>query len=187
MKDISLHLLDIVQNSLAAEASRVEISLKADNGGKLEILIKDNGKGIEKDILHMITDPFFTSRNTRKVGLGIPLFKASCERSGGMMHIKSEKGKGTEILATFAIDNIDRPPLGDVGETVSCLVMMTPEVEIELVITAGEEKFVFNSFEVKRQLGDVPLDNYEVITWIKEFVNENVNKMFGGVLNEITG
>lgn len=187
MKDISLHLLDIVQNSLAADALKVIITLELDDSNRLGISIRDNGKGMDQETLAKVTDPFITSRDTRKVGLGIPLLKASSERSGGEISINSIKGKGTDIKATFCIGNIDRPPLGDTGETIACLVMMAPLVELELILIKGEEIFKLNTFEMKERLCSVPLDNTEVITWIKEYVNENVNKMFGGVLDEIIG
>lgn len=189
MKDISLHLLDIAQNSLKADAKKLEIGINTDmeSGNTLEIVIRDDGKGIASENIKKVSDPFFTSRSTRKVGLGLPLFKASAERTGGKMVINSTTGKGTEVIATFCIDNIDRPPLGDIGETIACLVMMAPLVELELVLIRGKQYFRFNSFKIRDELMGVPLDNIEVVAWIKEYVNENVNKMFGGVLNEVTG
>ncbi len=187
MKDISLHLLDIVQNSLTADAKKVTISLKVIDNNWIEITVMDNGKGMDKETLDKAVDPFSTSRKTRKVGLGIPLFKASSQRSGGEFFINSVKGKGTDIKASYSISSIDRPPLGDIGETIACLILMAPLVELEVDLVKDEEIFKLNTIDLKERLGEVPLDNSEVITWIKEYINENVNKMFGGVLNEIIG
>ncbi|MGI6704190.1 MAG: ATP-binding protein [Clostridia bacterium] len=119
MRDISLHVLDIANNSLEADASLIEISVEEDTVNNiLRIQIKDNGRGMDRETAKKAVDPFYTSRKTRKVGLGLPLLKASCDRCGGSFGVKSGPGKGTEIHASFQYDNIDRPPLGDMPETI---------------------------------------------------------------------
>jgi signal transduction histidine kinase len=118
MQELSLHILDLVRNSIAAGATKVIISIYQ-KGNFLYISISDNGKGMDKDTLRSVESPFMTSRNTRKVGLGIPLFKAAAEQSGGTFEIESAENVGTRVTGSFGIDSIDRQPLGELDETVT--------------------------------------------------------------------
>jgi phosphoglycerate-specific signal transduction histidine kinase len=119
MRDISLHILDIVNNSLAAGADLIEILVVEETtADRLRLTIKDNGRGMDSELLDRVTSPFVTSRTTRRVGLGLSLLKAACDRSGGRLDIESEPGKGTTINACFKYSNIDRPPLGSVADTI---------------------------------------------------------------------
>ncbi len=119
MKDLSLHILDIVQNAIKAKATAIDIIVQDKDNKALDISIIDNGTGITPEMLATIDDPYTTSRTTRKVGLGIPLFKQNAERTGGHLHITSELGKGTELTAQFHQNNIDCLPLGDVSGVVA--------------------------------------------------------------------
>lgn len=186
MRDISLHILDIMQNSTAARAGliRVTILVHSDTG-LLEIEIADNGCGMESDLLARVTDPFTTTRTTRKVGLGIPLFMASSEQSGGSFSIVSKKDAGTTLTATFQINHIDRPPLGDLAGVITDMAAAWPAVEIQLILGCGDNKFEFNSSEVSRMLGEVPLTEFTVILWLREYIGEGLKEIFGGVLSEI--
>ena len=121
LRDISLHIHDLTENSIAAGARLVSIKLVAENG-MLTLEIGDNGKGMSPEMLSRVEDPFTTSRTERKVGMGIPFFKLACEQAGGDFKITSEPGKGTELKGRFVIDNIDRLPLGDIGETVGAVI-----------------------------------------------------------------
>ena len=126
MKEISLHIMDIVQNSITANAKLIEISLVIDRKKDvISITIKDNGKGMSKEMLANVTSPFVTTRTTRRVGLGISLFKAGAEGSGGSFTITSEEGAGTELTASYVLDNIDRPPIGDFAGTAKTPVSYT--------------------------------------------------------------
>lgn len=186
MRDISLHILDIMQNSTAAEASRIKVNiLGKPETGMLEITVGDNGRGMDSQMLARVTNPFSTTRKTRKVGLGIPLFKASAEQSGGRFGITSQKGVGTTVTAAFAVGNIDRPPLGDVEGVITDMAVANPAVEIELLLENGGRQFVFNSREASRTLGEVPLSEPAVVRWIKEYIKEGLSDIFGGVLSEI--
>lgn len=186
MRDLSLHLMDIIQNSISANATKITVSVNAESDrDELVISIEDNGVGMDEEMLSRVTDPFVTTRTTRKVGIGIPLFKASAQRASGDIEIKSVKGKGTVLKAGFRISHIDRLPLGDIAETMVSVVIARPDIEFELFLCSKGEEFNFNSFEVKDRLGDVPITEYNVINWIREYIDWGVKKIFGGVLHEI--
>lgn len=186
MKDISLHILDIMQNSVAAEASLIKVSISVDfEAGVLVIIIEDNGFGMDSERLANVTDPFSTSRTTRKVGLGIPLYKESAERCGGSFLITSQKGVGTEVTARYLIEHIDRPPLGDVAGVITDMAAASKAVGIQLLLKCGSRQFVFDSCELSRILGEVPLSEYAVVVWLREYIGEGIKEIFGGVLNEI--
>jgi hypothetical protein len=186
LRDISLHILDIMQNSTTAGASLVQASLDVKPGpGELEIVIGDNGCGMDGEMLAKVTDPFSTTRTTRKVGLGIPLFKASAEQTGGNFGITSQKGAGTVVTARYKIDHIDRPPLGDLGGVITDMAAAFPEVEIRLLLENGERQFIFSSREIRQVLGEVPLTEITVVKWLRDYIGEGIREIFGGVLNEI--
>ncbi len=186
MRDISLHVLDIMQNSTAAQASRIRVIAAVEAAaGMLKLVIEDNGCGMDSDLLAAVTDPFTTTRTTRKVGLGIPMFKASAEQSGGSFTITSQKGAGTVVTARFGIDHIDRPVLGDLAGVITDMAAANPTVEIILQLENAERQFVFNSGEVRKTLGEVPLSEFEVVRWLREYIYEGLKEIFGGVLSEI--
>jgi len=186
MRDLSLHLLDIIQNSISAGADKITVSVYADDDADtLTVMIEDNGSGMDEKLLKQVTDPFITTRSTRKVGLGIPLLKASAQRASGDLTISSVKGEGTTLSAVFKISSIDRLPLGDVAETMVDVITAEPEITFRLKLKSKKDEFIFDSSEVKQKLGDVPITQHEVITWIKEYIDEGVKAIFGGVLNEI--
>ncbi|MGI6777638.1 MAG: ATP-binding protein [Acetivibrionales bacterium] len=186
MRDLSLHLMDILQNSISAGADTVLIRIEADKSAdQLLIIIDDNGTGIDRCLLDKVTDPFMTSRTTRKIGLGIPLFKASANKAGGELEIESVKGKGTTIKAVFKISHIDRLPLGDLAETVVTLIGGRPDIRFKIELYNMKENFRIDTLEIEDRLQDVPISNYEVLMWIKEYINEGVKIIFGGVLDEI--
>ena len=178
--------MDIIQNSVTARASRIKAVLQAETGaGKLVMTIEDNGSGMDRALLERVTDPFATTRTTRKVGLGIPLLKAASERASGELRIASEIGRGTVLKASFGIGNIDRPPLGDIAETIAGVILANPEIDLELELKRDGEVFELDSSEIKARLGEVPITEYGVLAWIKEYVNEGIIAIFGGVLDEV--
>lgn len=186
MRDLSLHLMDIVQNSISAKASRVCISITADSKEDLLVMkIADNGEGIEESMLRDITSPFTTTRKTRKVGMGISLLKASSNMSGGDLVIYSKRFEGTTLEATFKISHIDRLPLGDIAETMVTLILASPQIEFELAISNKADCFEFDTAQVKEQLKEVPITQFEVISWIRDYINDGIKIIFGGVLNEV--
>ena len=188
MRDLSLHLMDIIQNSISAKAPKIIIEISTDKAQDiLMIKIVDNGSGMDSELAAGVTDPFTTTRTTRKVGLGVPLLDACAARSGGQLTVNSVKGQGTTLTVSFGICNIDRPPIGDIAETMVNVIMASPEIEFELVLDNEKEKFDFNSFEVKEHLGSVPITEYTVLAWIREFIDEGMKNVFEGVLDEING
>ena len=184
LRDLSLHLMDIIQNSLKAGAGCIVTSLQAEDG-KLVMIIEDNGCGMDREMLERVTDPFSTTRTTRKVGLGIPLLKAAADRTSGGLQITSEKGYGTVVKAYFEIRNIDRPPLGDIAQTIAGVILANPETNLKLILRRDNKVFELDTEEIKARLGDVPINEYNVLIWIREYVNEGIIAIFGGVLDEI--
>ena len=174
MRELSLNILDIAQNSISAGASLITIEVSENTVEKtLLIGIYDNGCGMSEDQVKSVIDPFFTTRTTRKVGMGIPLFKMAAEQTGGSLEIKSELGVGTEIRANFKTDSVDFTPLGDVASTIQMLITMNTDRDFVYNLKVNENEFVCDTRELKAILGDVPLDTYEVSQWILEFIKEN--------------
>jgi len=178
-----LHILDIAENSVRAGSSLVHIDICIDaNKDDLTIIIDDNGSGMSEELVERVKSPFTTSRTTRKVGLGIPLFTASCEITGGRLDIESEIGKGTKLTARLKFSHIDRPPLGDIAETVATLTLMNPSMDF--VFSAKyNETFEYDTRQIKATLGDVPITYPEVMVFIREYLQEGIKQVFGG--NEI--
>lgn len=179
MRELSLNILDIVENSVKAEAKIVYIDVIAKDN-ILTISIKDDGKGMSEEFLSRVTDPYTTTRTTRKVGMGLPFLKMEAEMAGGTFDIRSKLGEGTTVTTTFAIDHIDRPPLGDLGETMSILISNGDEVDYVLHFVFNETDFVFDTRELKEQLDGVPMDEPEVLLFIKNYIRENTPH--GGLL-----
>lgn len=174
MRELSLNILDIAQNSISAGASLITIEVNENTVEKtLLIGIYDNGCGMSEEQVKSVIDPFFTTRTTRKVGMGIPLFKMAAEQTGGSLEIKSELGAGTEIRANFKTDSVDFTPLGDVASTIQMLITMNTDRDFVYNLKVNENEFVCDTRELKAILGDVPLDTYEVSQWILEFIKEN--------------
>ena len=172
MKDLSLNVLDVAHNSISAGAALIEITLR-EEADLLTISIKDNGCGIAPEMLKTVTDPFTTSRTTRKVGMGLPLFKLAAEQSGGTLTIESALGEGTEVTASFFTSNIDCPPLGDMGSTTALLAGALKE-GMELVYTRvkDDKSFVFDTREIRAVLGDISLAEPDVQEWIRAYITE---------------
>lgn len=178
MKDLSLHILDIVQNSTRANATLVEIIIEEDAQTNLmSITIKDNGKGMSPEMVKQVEDPFVTSRTTRKVGLGIPLFKQSAAQSGGELHISSEVGIGTTVVATFQMDNIDTPPWGDLPGVVAMLSSGNPEVDFVYDHSYNGNHYTFDTREVKEVLDGIPISEPQIANFLKEMIAENLDEI----------
>ncbi len=181
MRELSLNVMDIAQNSVRADASLIEIRVFQNTAeNTLTIEIEDNGKGMTEEQVKNVTDPFFTTRTTRKVGLGVPLFKMMAEQTGGEFCIKSQPGKGTLTKAVFKTDSVDMTPLGDIDSTVSILIRCNPGMEIVFVHSVDGRQFTLDTRELKEILGDVPLDNPDVMEWINAYLKENNELLFGG-------
>lgn len=176
MKELSLHILDIVQNSIRANANLIQITIMEDILENIfKIIIEDNGSGIEEDMLKQITDPFVTTRTTRKVGLGLSLYQAAAEAAGGSLSIRSEVGVGTVVEAVFLHNHIDRQPLGDMTQTMESLIMGNPLIDFVYRHKKDGAEFLLNTVQIRENLGSsVSLDQFEVIDWIKEYIKEGL-------------
>ena len=181
MRELSLNILDIAQNSISAGASLTEIVVNENTKEKtLLIGIYDNGSGMTGEQVKSVIDPFFTTRTTRKVGMGIPLFKMSCEQTGGEFTIESEKGVGTKINALYKTDSIDFTPLGDIASTIVTIVSMNADKEFLYRRVLDDKEFVFSTVEIKKILDVVPLSEPSVMNWIEEYLNEQYNELLKG-------
>ena len=153
MRDISLHILDIAENSIKAGANLIQIAVSLDiEQGALTVTVDDNGCGMSKEMLDKVKSPFTTSRTTRKVGLGIPLFTASCERAGGSLEITSFPGVGTKLVAGYQYSHIDRPPLGDIAETLYTLTLLNPQIDFVFSASKDGEVFLYDTGKSRQHL-----------------------------------
>lgn len=178
MKTISEHVLDIVQNSVRAKATLIEIIVEEDKKNDIYALeIKDNGCGMNSEILEKATNPFFTSRNTRKVGLGLSLLKQNAEQANGFFRIDSEEKKGTKVKAVFQLSNVDRPPLGDIWESWYLTLVSNENVELRYRHKTEEGEFTLTSTELKTMLGNVSLKQKEIRNGILELFQNNLKEI----------
>lgn len=174
MRELSLNVLDIAQNSISANSSLVEIDvLESTEQHGLTLCVADNGKGMTKEQLSSVRDPFFTTRTTRKVGLGVPLFKMAAEMTGGSFSIESEVGKGTKVKAFFKTDSIDFTPLGDITSTVVLLITMNTDIDFVYRFQKDEKNFLLDTRQLKKILGGVPLSEPSIAAWLTGYINEN--------------
>jgi len=182
MRELSLHISDILENSRTAASDFIKLFIDEnpeENYLKIEII--DNGSGISAEKLEKITDPFVTSRTTREVGLGLSLFKAAAEDTNGSFEIDSKEGEGSRVTAEFEYDHIDRAPLGDIAATVSNFIAANGD-ELDLVYHHSyvDEEFKLDSRQVKKELDDLSIQSPAVVSWINEFIEENLQEIRGG-------
>lgn len=177
MKELSLNILDITENSIKAKATLVNINI-IEKGDLLEITISDNGIGMAPDVLSSVANPFYTTRTTRSVGMGIPLFKFAAEQTGGYLDIKSKHisdfsdRHGTSVKAVFNKNHIDFTPLGDVISSITTLIQGHPYVDFIFCHTSEDFSVSLDTRDLRQILEDVPLNNFEVLLWIKENLAE---------------
>jgi hypothetical protein len=175
MRELSLHLLDIAENSVAAGAHMVEITVREDLAGdRLYLAVQDNGKGMDAATVARVTDPFVTSRTTRKVGLGLPLLKEAAELCDGYLRITSEVGHGTLVEVEFQHSSIDRMPLGDLGCTFFSLLISSPEVNWVFKYQVNGEIFFFDDKPIKEELQGVPLTEPTILAFLRELILNGV-------------
>lgn len=178
MQELSLNILDIAQNSVKANASLIEVFVTKDFKKKvLTIEINDNGCGMTQETLSHVIDPFYTTRTTRKVGLGVPFFKMSATLTGGDFSIKSTVNVGTWIVATYFYEHIDFMPLGDMAATMMSLISVNPSIEFVYGYKCGSgdtwDEFTMDTREIKVILEGLPVNSPEVLTFISDFIKEN--------------
>lgn len=183
LPEISLNVLDIAQNSIRAEADLIEIGIYIDRkADTLTVIINDNGCGMTAEQIAHVEDPFFTTRSTRKIGLGVPFFKMSAIITGGSFEITSEVKVGTKVKAVFVLSHIDRMPLGDINSTIHTLVTYNTNIDFVYTYEFDGRSFVLDTRQMREILGGVPLDAPEVSEYIKEYLDENKKEADGGVL-----
>ena len=178
MKDLSMHIMDILQNSTRAGASEVTLEVLEDAAADtLTIRFIDNGCGMDAETVQKVINPFFTTRTTRKVGLGLPLLKQNTEQTGGSLDIQSEKGKGTTVTAVFGRTHLDRPPMGDLAGTVVLTASAYPDIRFIFHYHNGETDYVFDTVEVNEALDGISIQEPEVIQYLKEMIQENIGNV----------
>lgn len=175
MNELSLHILDIVENSINAEASIVKLDIIENTiKNTYEIIVEDDGKGMSEEVLKTVTDPFYTTRTTRKVGLGISLFKMAAELTEGSLTVNSTEGVGTKVHVVFTHNHIDRAPLGDIAQTIISLVNRGSS-DIVYTHIINDKEFTFSTIEVKAVLEGIPLDEPSVMMWMRNNIDKGLN------------
>jgi hypothetical protein len=168
-----MHILDLAQNSIVASATLIEIDVIADTAADtLRIAIRDDGKGMSPEFVARVEDPFTTTRTTRRVGLGIPMFAEAARECDGDLTVQSEVGKGTTVEATFKLSHIDRAPLGDIASTLIALIAANPDIDIVYKQQADASEFTLDTRDIKAQLDGVPINEGAVLKWLGEYVRE---------------
>ncbi len=183
MRELSLHIMDLAQNCVKAGAKLITIRVEEDSGkDTLLISLKDDGCGMDEEFARRVESPFTTTRTTRKVGLGIPMFRENAIQTGGSFRLESEKGVGTLVEATFVLSSIDRMPMGDLAGTVLLLVQANPEMDVALDVTVDGQAYSFDTRQIRQILGpEVPLDLPDVIAWMHENLVEGIESLHGGM------
>ncbi len=183
MPELSLNILDVAQNSTRAGAMLTQIRILADTkADTLTIVIADNGCGMTQEQLSAVCDPFFTTRTTRKVGLGVPFFKQAAEDTGGSFSITSEPGRGTTVTAVFGLSHIDRMPLGDMTATIHTLITMYPTLDFCYTYDIDGRSFTLDTREFREVLGGVSFAEPEVSQYIRDYLIENKREVDCGTV-----
>ncbi|MFH0777631.1 MAG: ATP-binding protein [Candidatus Eisenbacteria bacterium] len=178
MRDLSLHILDIAENSIRAEAHSIEIRIETDNEKDLlTVEIVDDGKGMDERTVRMALDPFFTTKETRRFGLGLPLLAQAARMANGEFRIESKPNAGTRVTATFVASHIDTKPLGDMPQTLMTLIAGHPEVDLLYVHKVDDSEYCLDTREIKAQLDSTPINSPEVIKIIRKNVREGLDNL----------
>ena len=183
MKEIALHLLDIAENSVAAEGKNISVHVQEDLfHDRLMACVIDDGRGMDATTAQQVQDPFYTTRTTRNVGLGIPLLKLAAEQAEGIFNLQTEPGKGTWVEAEFRHSHIDRMPLGDLASTFLTLLISHPQIDWTFLYRVTDQtkqgrEFLFESAELKRELGDISLTEPEVLKFLRGLFEEGIEEV----------
>lgn len=184
MTTLALHILDIVQNSIRAGASEIRIRIiESKASDNLDIIIEDNGSGISGEMIDKVTDPFTTSRTTRKTGLGLPLLKQHSRMTGGDLELKSKPGAGTIVKATFKHSHIDRQPIGDMAGVLIILIASNPEIDFLYTHRTDSGEYTFSTSNTKEYLETESLGDYALLKEIGEMIKENLSDISVSELN----
>jgi hypothetical protein len=195
VRELSQHILDLLENALEAQATEIQLEIIEQTdlrgalspiagGGLLSMSVQDNGRGMDGDTLARLSDPFFTTRTTRSVGLGIPLLKATAERCNGELVVYSTPGQGTCVTATMEHHHVDRAPLGDMASTLLAIMLARPRgdgsrpCDLRYRHTVDGRTFSFDTHEIRSLLGDVPLSHPHVRAWLEEYLREGLAALY---------
>jgi anti-sigma regulatory factor (Ser/Thr protein kinase) len=178
MEDLSLHILDIAENSINAGATSIEITI--DENIKQDVLkleIADNGSGMDAKSVENAVDPFYTTRTTRRVGLGLPFLDEAARAANGRLEIDSQLGVGTKVIATFQLSHIDRKPIGNMADTITTLIAGWPEVDITYQHARDGHIASLSTKEIRRRVGEVSLNSGEVVSFVRQYLEQEENSL----------
>ncbi|WP_430810489.1 MULTISPECIES: sensor histidine kinase [unclassified Carboxylicivirga] len=176
MKDLSMHIMDIVQNSVRAQAANITLTITVE-ASWLILKVCDDGTGMDEATLTRVSDPFYTSRSTRKVGMGLPLIKQTAEQTGGSLQLESAIGKGTKVTARLGRRHIDRPPMGNIAATAAMMITGNEGVNLVFEVKQDDAVFSISTREVKDVLGDVDIRLASVTSFLKDMIRENLEEL----------
>ena len=178
MKELSMHVYDLMENSTAANSTLVTLTIRDSSRDNIyDFTIEDNGKGMSPEFLAKVTDPYTTSRTTRKVGLGLPLIKMNTEHCGGGMTLESQLGIGTKLHVWFQLDHLDRPPMGDLSGTIVMLAAAHEDIHIVYRHITDEGEYTFDTEEIREALDGMSMNDVSVMKYLKEMVQENLEEI----------
>lgn len=178
MEDISLHILDIAENSVRAGARQIDLEITVDTASdRLSLLIADDGSGMNPGQLSRATDPFFTSKSGKKTGMGLPLLDEAARLSEGSMKVESSPGAGTRVRATFRLSHIDRKPMGRIADTMVALIAGYPDADFTLTVVGDGIRFNFSTREIKKKFKDLKINSPAVLSFIRRLVDENTEEL----------
>jgi hypothetical protein len=181
MRELSLHILDVVENGITAGGNCIWIEVdEARKKDELKIVIRDNGSGMPIEKQDNINDPFITSRTTRRVGLGLSLLSAATERCQGTMRVDTQPGKGTEIEATFRYSHIDRAPLGDIAATITTLIIGNPGIDFVYSHRIDGNEFSLDTREIRAEMDDLSLSDPVVIHHLSDTIRSELKELISG-------
>lgn len=185
MREISLHILDLVQNAIEAGATAVKLEIIEDLiKDSMIIRVSDNGRGMNKKMRQLVIDPFITTRTTRRIGLGLPLMDMSTKRCGGYLNIESTPGQGTVIEAMYQHSHFDRPPMGNLVETIKSILVANPVLQFYYNHTVDNKSLAVSSHEIADILDGIPLTQPDVLLWLHGYLSDNIDNLYGGAKDE---
>lgn len=177
MEDLAMHMMEIIMNSIHANSKNIEIEvIDSEEKNLIKMTIKDDGKGMTKDLLLKIVDPFVTTRTTRKIGMGVAFMKGLAEQCDGSFDAKSNVGKGTVISASVRRDHIDVPPMGNLGEMMMQCIQADENIDYIFNYIADKGSFLFTTKEVKEQIEGMSIVEPEILLWIKDYINQGITQ-----------
>ena len=176
MLTLADHILDITENSIRAGAKLIEISIDEDSlNDLLAIEIKDDGHGMDGEVLQKVLDPFYTTKTVRRVGLGLPLLKDAADRSGGTFHLESQENSGTTVKATFGLRHLDRQPLGKIINIIIILIISNSNIDFFYKHRHNDRRFEVDTREIRKEIEDVPINHPEIIKYIRGVIDEGLS------------